>query len=202
MCVCMAMLRGGGEKTKSPNMLLPWGDHCCVWSGKAVLGYGSFEQVEKEEEKGKERWKKKGGLSEDVRRRKHNRNINRKGLRSGSCYIWRWLCVLGLEGRLICAAIVITISRGGESLKTKTAWGMCGALQYLNNSISWHRSWVRWSLWKYEARWGGAKRGQSAQRVAECLTYLLNCQNKKSKTRTDHIFYVINLILQVKWRPV
>lgn len=35
--------------------------------------------------------KKKEGLSEDVRRRKHTRNINRKGLRSGCCYIWRWL---------------------------------------------------------------------------------------------------------------
>lgn len=41
--------------------------------------------------------KRKERLSEDVRRRKHNRNINRKALRSGFCYIWTWLGVLGLD---------------------------------------------------------------------------------------------------------
>ncbi len=46
-----------------------------------------------------EKKRKKEGLSEDVRRKKRNGNINRKGLRSGSCYIWRWLRALGLEGR-------------------------------------------------------------------------------------------------------
>lgn len=69
--------------------------------------------------------KKKEGLSEDVRRRKRNRNINRKGLRSGSCYIWRWLCSRTGRGegdRLI--YITVVISRVERRSKQRQVWGM------------------------------------------------------------------------------
>lgn len=82
--------------------------------------------------------KRKERLSEDVRRRKHNRNINRKALRSGFCYIWTWLGVLGLEerdgDRLICVAIVININKEEScSKQTLRKWG---AALCLNISIS------------------------------------------------------------------
>lgn len=43
--------------------------------------------------------RKKKRASEDVRRKKCSWNINRKGLSSASCYIWRWLRVLWLRRR-------------------------------------------------------------------------------------------------------
>lgn len=82
--------------------------------------------------------KRKERLSEDVRRRKHNRNINRKALRSGFCYIWTWLGVLGLEerdgDRLICVAIVININK--EESCSKQTLRKRGAALCLNISIS------------------------------------------------------------------
>lgn len=74
---------------RPPNMLLPQGQTapCDLLKQCRVLGISV--QVEESRGGGEEK------ESVDVRRRKHNRNINRKGLRSASCYIWRWLHVPG-----------------------------------------------------------------------------------------------------------
>lgn len=137
----MRMLRGGGaeEKIKSLNMLLPWGRTaaCDLKKQSWVMGIlnKQRERGGGKKEKKKDGKKKKDGQSEDVRRRKRNRNINRKGLRSGSCYIWRWLCVLGLEGRGGSIDIRRHCHCCEESRKQIGARGMLyTALRYLNLS--------------------------------------------------------------------
>lgn len=69
-----------------------------IW--KNSLGLWEFwtsgrQEKEEEEEEGRVEKKKKGlekKRETKWRRQERNRNINRKGLRSGSCYIRRWLC--------------------------------------------------------------------------------------------------------------
>lgn len=77
-----------GEQ-RSPNMLLPRGQTAPCDLLKPCRALGISGQAEGSRGGGEEK------KSVDVRRRKHNKNINRKGLRSASCYIWRWLHVPG-----------------------------------------------------------------------------------------------------------
>lgn len=64
ICVCVWMngdiwRRWGWEENEISKHVAPMGSLCGVWSGRAVWGYGNFEQVEKEEEE-KRRKKKRG----------------------------------------------------------------------------------------------------------------------------------------------
>lgn len=76
---------------KSLNMSLPWGHTaaCDLEKLSRVMGILSTKKRRgggRRRREGKKKHihtKKKEGLSEDVRRRKRSRNINRKGLRSG-----------------------------------------------------------------------------------------------------------------------
>lgn len=129
MCWGVCVLGMGMQKTL--NMLLPWGHTaaCDLEKQSRVMGIlkkwseKRRRRMWREREEKKSNTERKERLREDVRRRKHNRNINRKALRSGCCYIWTWLRVLGLEqregDRLICVAAVIAIS-GEESCSKQT----------------------------------------------------------------------------------
>lgn len=121
------------REEKSLNMFLPQGQ-----TAVCDLRKGKFWTSRDWEGGGEGRGERNEGLSEHVRRRKHNRNINRKGPRSASCYIWRWLSVLGLGAQREIDCFTLLLSLVGRQ---RWARDLVFFMWNVTVRINWHLYW-------------------------------------------------------------